>query len=142
MAFFQTKDIFKLFDAIISPILCYGSEIWGYEYSKTIEKIHIRFYKRFIGLHQNTADFLALIKCGRYPISLIYMSKCIKYWAKLLQIPDHRYPKQCYIMFRSLSDAGKTTWATHVRALLYKYGFGYIWEANTIGDINVFVKVF
>ena len=25
---------------------------------------------------------------------------------------------------------------------LYKYGFGYVWEANTVGDINRFVDVF
>ena len=27
--FFTPKDFFKLFDAIVSPILCYGSEVWG-----------------------------------------------------------------------------------------------------------------
>ena len=56
-------------------------------------------------------------------------------------MPDHRYPKQCYIMLRSLSDAGKMTRATQVKKLLYVYGFGYVWEANTIRDINVFVKL-
>ena len=29
-----------------------------------------------------------------------------------------------------------------MRELLYKYGFGYIWEANTIRDINAFFIVF
>ena len=70
------------------------------------------------------------------------MGGCIKYWAKILQTPDHRYPKQCYVMLRSLSEAEKITWVTHVREFLYKYGFGYIWEANTIGDIYAFVKGF
>ena len=93
-------------------------------------------------MNQNTADFFALSECGRYPMSVVYMSRCIKYWAKILQMPDHRYPKQCYIMLRSLSDAGKMTWATQVKNLLYVYGFGYVWEANTIGDINAFVKLF
>ena len=51
-------------------------------------------------------------------------------------MPDHRYPKQCYIMLCSLSNAGKFTWATHVRTLLYKYGFGYVCGANTVGNIN------
>ena len=140
--YFSPVDIFKLFDSIVKPILCYGAEIWGYEYSKTIEKVHIKFCKRFVGLHQNTADFFALSECGRYPISVTYMSKCVKFWAKLLQMPNHRYPKQCYNMLRSLSEAGKLTWASHMKALLYKHGFGYVWEANTVGDINRFVDVF
>ena len=29
-----------------------------------------------------------------------------------------------------------------MKALLYKYVFGYVWEANTVGDINRFVDVF
>lgn len=76
------------------PILCYGSEIWGYEYSKTIEKIHIQFCKKFVGLHQNTADYFALSECGRYPLAVTYMCNSVKYWAKVVQMPDHRYPKQ------------------------------------------------
>lgn len=57
-------------------------------------------------------------------------------------MPDHRYPKQCYNMLRSLSDSGKINWASKVRSLLYKYGFGYVWEANTVGDGLHFVNIF
>ena len=64
----------------------------------------------------------------------------MKCWAKILHMPDHRYLKQCYILLRSLSDAGKMTRATKVKNFLYVYGFGYVWEANTIGNINAFVK--
>ena len=27
--FFSPEDAFKLFDSVVKPILCYGSEIWG-----------------------------------------------------------------------------------------------------------------
>ena len=55
-------------------------------------------------------------------------------------MPDHRYPKHCYILLRSLSDAGKMRRAIKVKNVLYVYGFGYVWEAITIGNINAFVK--
>ena len=45
-------------------------------------------------------------------------------------------------MLWSLSEAGKLTWASRMEALLYKYGFGNVWEAIAIGDINRFVDVF
>jgi hypothetical protein len=32
-----------LFDGMISPILCYNSEIWGYEYCDEIERVHVKF---------------------------------------------------------------------------------------------------
>ena len=120
---FSPNDIFKLFDSIVRPILCYGSEIWGYEYSKQIEKIHILFCKRYIGLHQNTADFFALSECGRHPLAVSYMSQCVRYWVRVIQMPNHRYPKQCYNMLRSHAAVGKVNWASNVRSLLYRYGF-------------------
>ena len=136
---FTPNDLFKRFDSIVRPILCYGSEIWGHEYCTHIEKVHIRFCKRYIGLHQNTADFFALSECGRHPLAVTYMTQCIKYWVRLIQMPNHRYPKQCYNMFRSSAAVGKVNWASNVRSLLYKYGFGYVWEADTVGNATLFI---
>ena len=139
---FCPKDIFKLFDSIVKPFLCYGSEIWGYEYSQKIEKVHIKFCKRYACLHQNTADYFVLSECGRYPLAVIYMTQCVKYWVRLTQMRNYRYPKQCYNMLRSLASSGKINWASNVRLLLYKHGFGYVWEADTIGDASRFINLF
>ena len=84
---FCPNDIFKLFDSIVRPILCYGSKIWGYEYSQTIEKVQSKFCKRYACLHQSTADFLALNECGRFPLAVTYMTQCVKYWVRLIQMP-------------------------------------------------------
>jgi hypothetical protein len=27
--FFRPNELFKIFDSVVSPILCYGSQIWG-----------------------------------------------------------------------------------------------------------------
>ena len=45
-------------------------------------------------------------------------------------------------MLRSLVSSGKTNWASNVRLLLYKHGFGYVWEADTIGDASRFINLF
>ena len=34
--YFQPKDAFKLFDAMVTPILCYSSEIWGFDTMKLL----------------------------------------------------------------------------------------------------------
>ena len=57
-------------------------------------------------------------------------------------MPNHRYPKQFYNMLRSLAATGKVKWASNVRSLLYKHGFGYVWEADTIGDGVQFINSF
>ena len=49
---------------------------------------------------------------------------------------DFRYPKQCYLILKSLDDCNRITWATRVRNLLCRYGFGYVWVAQGVGDMN------
>ncbi len=85
---------------------------------------------------------MALGECGRLPLCVTYHTNCIKYWCKLLQMPDHRYPKNCYLMLKQLDDAGRVTWAIHIKQLLFRYGFGYIWLSQDVGDIEVFVCTF
>ena len=36
---FSAQDIFKVSETVVKPILCYGSEIWGYNYCDKIEKV-------------------------------------------------------------------------------------------------------
>ena len=79
---------------------------------------------------------MVLGECGRLPLCTTYYISCIRYWCKLLTMPSHRYPKQCYIILKSLDDAGKNCWATKIKSLLYKYGFGFIWISQDVGDVN------
>ena len=70
------------------------------------------------------------------------MTQAIKYWLKLLYMPNHRYPRQCYLMLISLTDTGKITWATHIKSLLFEFGFGYAWLANEVGNRSHFLDLF
>ena len=55
---------------------------------------------------------------------------------------DFRYPKQCYLMLKGLDDCNRITWATRVRNLLSRYGFGYVWVAQGVGDMDSFITIF
>ena len=140
--YFEHKDIFRLFDSIVQPILCYSSEIWGYRYCETIERIHFKFCKRVACLNSNVSNMMALSECGRHTLNVIYMTRCVKYWVKLTRLEENRYPKQCYVTLRTLDDFGKTTWASGVRNLLFEHGFGYAWIADGVGNVNSFLAVF
>ena len=121
----EPVDIFKIFDAMVKPILCYGSEIWGYRYADKIEQVQINFCKRYCNLSTNTASVLALGECGRLPLYTTYVPNCIKYWLKLTRMDNHRYPKQCYEMLKQLDTVGRKNWATSVKDVLFQYCFGY-----------------
>ena len=34
------------------------------------------------------------------------------------------------------------TWATHIKQVLFQFGFGYAWLANEVGDTIAFTKLF
>ena len=136
------KDTFKIFDATVKPILCYASSIWGHSYNKKVETTHIKFCKRYCLLYNNCPDAFALSECGRLPLCTTYMYNCIKYWLHLLRLEPHRYPKQCYDMLFKLDNAGRDTWATSVKQLLYSFDFGYVWLAQGAGDHQIFLNTF
>ena len=64
----------KLFDTLILPILTYGSEIWGYENTKQLEKLHLQFCRNILGVGTTIPNFMTYGELGRTPIDKL----CIK----------------------------------------------------------------
>ena len=81
-------------------------------------------------------------ECGRHPLNVTYMTQCIKYWIKLTEMSNSRYPKHCYLLLRRLDECGRNTWATKVKHLLFENGFGYVWINNGVGNSSHFLKCF
>ncbi|KAK6191078.1 hypothetical protein SNE40_002826 [Patella caerulea] len=98
----SVQDSLFLFDRMILPILTYGCEIWGFVDIKNIENVHLNFCKFILHVNSRTSHAAVYGELGREPIYITYMSKLIKYWLKLLEMPTDRYPKACYNMLLSL----------------------------------------
>ena len=127
---------------MVVPILCYGAELWGYEYCDTIEKIHVKFCKYLLGVSSSTPTVAVLGELGRHPICTIYYVKCIKYWLKLQQMDNKRLPRQCYKLLYEYDSSGRKTWATEVKNLLFRMGYGHVWTNQGVGDPCLFIKCF
>lgn len=127
---------------MVVPILSYGAELWGYEICQPIENVQNKFCKRLLKVSSSACNVAVLGELGRYPLSVCYMKRCIVYWLKILQMDDTRYPKACYRMLYNLDSAGRISWVTHVKHLLFKYGFGYVWIAQEVGNDLNFVSMF
>ena len=78
-----------------------------YEFKNRIQQMHARFFRRYCNLSSKTSTVFALGECGRMPLCVSYMTKCIKYWLKLLHMDRQRYPKQSYILLKRLDSAGR-----------------------------------
>ena len=140
--YFQQDEISRLFDSVVKPIHCYGSEVWGTEYSDVIESVHFNFCKYFLGVNNSVNNAVAIGECGRLPLCVTFFTNCIKYCCKLLHMQNNRYPKNCYKMLKALDEAGRQNWVSKVRNLLFTYGFVYIWIAQDVEDIGMFISQF
>ena len=45
-------------------------------------------------------------------------------------------------MLKDIDISGRWTWATEVKELLFRYGFGYVWIAQDVGDVDMFLRAF
>jgi len=140
--YFNHKEAFKLFDTVVKPILMYSSELWGHQTCDKIEIVQVQFCKRLACLNQSVPNSFALTECGRLPLSVAYMLKCVKYWITLTQMAPTRYPRQCYVMLRRLDDSGRVTWATFVKRTLFSNGFGHAWISGEVENDSAFLTLF
>ena len=77
---------------------------------------------------------------GKYPVAFYYYFRCIKYWHKIIRIPDHIYPKVCYSMLKVLNERCRITWPSHNRCLLEIHGFSFVWISQGVGDVDIFIE--
>lgn len=131
-----------LFDHMISPILCYGAELWGYEDCDIIDRVQLKFCKKILNLGNSAPSAGVLGELGRLPMSVYYKNRIVKYWVRLLRMDIHRYPKSCYNMLFDHDAVGRTNWASKIKNMLYAYGFGYAWISQDIGNEDLFLSLF
>ena len=45
-------------------------------------------------------------------------------------------------MLKAQDDIGRNNWVTSVKMMLFRYGVGFVWLSQDVGDINIFVRLF
>ena len=125
----------KLFDSMVSPILSYGSEVWGFHISPDIENVHIKFLKQLLGVNSRTCKNSVYGEFGRYPLLVLRRIKIIKYWLRIKQCPNSIMYKLMYL--KNNNNNYVNTWTQKVQSLLNNLGLGYMWELRSLDDINI-----
>ena len=54
--YISPKHKLDLFDKLISPILNYSSEVWGFIQANSIERVHLQFCKKLLGVKKTTQN--------------------------------------------------------------------------------------
>ena len=78
----------KLFDTLVSPILNFGSELWGMHKATDIELVHTKFLRYILGVKKLTNLSALYGELARIPLPVYRKINIIKYWVKILQQND------------------------------------------------------
>ena len=117
------RTFFKLFDSKVATILLYGSELWGLKTMPAVETVHMYACKRFLGSNKSACNDAVLGDLGRYPMYISSAKRCIKYWVRLLCMPNDRYPRLTYNMLMYYDSLGYCNWVTDcIPMALVMYG--------------------
>ena len=139
---YSFKTACEIFDKCILPILTYGSEVWGPYANELIECVHNKFCKLQLGVGASTPTPAVLGECGRDRIYVSCVIKCIKYWLKLISVPTDSLLGASYSFLYNQTKLGKVNWASDVKHILLKYGFGWAWENQFVQHESLFIKMF
>lgn len=141
--FISPKHKLELFDKLILPILNYGSEVWGFVQANAIERVHLQFCKRLLGVKKTTQNDFVYGELGRSNIITKRYLIILKYWFKVLMSPNNKYINLVYrLMLNDMELRPNTVnWAALVRHLLLSLGFYEVWLNQGVGDYNIFISL-
>jgi hypothetical protein len=106
---------FKIFEC---PQLLYGFEIWGLNKFDELERVQYYACKRFMCAKQKSSNCAVLGDCARYPPYVKTYKRAIRYWLKIIKMPNEGIIKKCYIMMLNDVSNGYVNWVTSVKNCL------------------------
>ena len=133
--YLQPSLAMKMFDAQVSPILEYSSEIWLSDNKgdiAEIEKVHLQFMKSLLKIKPSTCTTALYAELGRFPMKLKMQIRMLKYWQRVLDLPVHHIVRKSYESLLELNDLGQKNWCTHVFDILKSVSFEHIWQTQTM----------
>ena len=138
------SHVLELFDKLVSQILNFGSEVWGFSKASSVETVHLQFCKKLLGVKQSTQNDFIYGELGRIDYQSRRYLAIIKYWFKVICSEENKYIKQIYNMMVNDLAAHplKRNWASCVKDLLCQLGFRIVWETQGVGNIEQFLGTF
>ena len=136
------KLTFKLFDALISPILMYGSEIWGIDCNGKLdtdpeEQVQNKFLKWLLGVNKYCNNNACRAETGRFPLRITAQCRTIKFWLTLAKHKEnncHKLSQVAYNDIKRIKD--KISWSQKIKNFLYHIGLGILWKKAQLPDVG------
>lgn len=138
------KIMFNLFDTLVTPVLSYACEIWGFSRAENCERVHRKFCKWILKVKVNTNNYALYGETGRFPLYIERYIKIIKYWFKISDENNTNcITKAVYIKLVAdfESNINCKNWVSQVKSLLERSGFLEVWQYRTSVNVSSFIPL-
>jgi hypothetical protein len=138
----STSEQINLFDKLITPILSYAAPVWGFHPAPHIERIHLKYCKRLLGVKTTTQNDMVYGILGRYPLHTMRVLSVIKYWISIVHGMKSTLVGLCYENGRNaLTENNTEGWVKSVRDILLSCGLGEAWYNQGVGNTELFIYI-
>ena len=136
----NVNEKFKLFDCLVSSVLGYAGEVWGFHGAPDIERLHKQFCRSILGVKKSTNLAALYSELGRKPLIVLRKLRILKYWRKVIESGDSLI-KNVYSVLHddalNNNTYNNTNWAYQVKKLLESLGFAYVWENQALDNLTL-----
>lgn len=133
----RTSFPLHLFDAMVKPVMLYGSEIWAGECNwGLMESVARQFYKSILGQSMGTVNSGVEMMLGRIRMEDEGRVNRMCYWKKLVGQRDGKLVKEAYDYQVIMANRGTECWGLGVKKELDRLGFSYMWSNQSVGDLS------
>lgn len=111
----------SLFDTLIAPVVSYGCEMWAADlfrdsvYLEEAETIHRAFLRRIIHVRKSVPKEVLLAELGRLPLKFQWQDLIIRYFNRLVNMPEGRLLKSAFTANIVLDSRGAQCWSRSIR---------------------------
>ena len=112
------KHAMELFDKMISPILCYASEVLGFHDAPDIERVQLKFCKTVLGVKPTVQNDLIYGELNRLPMKCVRLVNIVRYWLKLVHGEKSRYVMKCYVNALAVGTNDGKCWVNCLKVTL------------------------
>ena len=125
-----------MFDKMVTPILLYGCELWGFENVDIIERLHLRFCKLVLNLKKSTPNFMIYGELARYPLYINIRLRMIDYWIGILNGKETKFNhilyNFTYMLSTDVDNVFQFKWINCIQNILQNCGLNFIWLSQRV----------
>ena len=89
------------------------------------ELFHLKFLKAMLGVRKQITSAAVYADTGRVPLRIHWEVQTLKYWERILGLPNTHILHNCYLQLLNLDKSGQVNWCSNVKSLLCSIGQRY-----------------